>query len=241
MNDLLPRLELSGPDGQSGKFLLSEDRITVGRATEFNDVALEPDPQLLVTRQIHCIIEREAGTWWLMDNGSVNGTFLKRGESTSMVQGRVSLSDGDTIRVLGRLAESGEPEYWELVFVDPQRTQPAGFGKRRACLIYDWLEAKLLLVDGGKRTPVSLRPQEHKLIRYMVQRNAANDDVPVLCTHEELVAAVWGSPTHHGPEDLSHLVYEIRRKVAGGEEGPRLIEAERSMGYRLRTCSRAQA
>jgi len=35
-------------------------------------------------------------------------------------------------------------------------------------LAYDWLQAKLLYVEGRERHEVSeLRPQEHKLIRYM--------------------------------------------------------------------------
>lgn len=236
MNDRLPHLEISGPDGQSLTVPLSQDRTTIGRLGEFNDVALEPDPQQLVTRQVHCVIERDGGVWWVLDNGSVNGTFVKRGDGIEMVQGRAPLTDGDVVRVLGRLTDSGDPVYWNLAFVDPLKTQPAGAVRRRACLEYDWLEAKLLLVDGAKRVPITLRPQEHKLVRYMAQRNASNGKVPVLCTHQELIAAVWGERTHHASDDLNHLVWEIRKKVPGGDEAPKFLEAERSMGYRLRTC-----
>jgi DNA-binding winged helix-turn-helix (wHTH) protein len=211
--------------------------VTVGRLREFNDVALEPDPQQLVTRQVHCLIEREGGAWWVVDNGSVNGTFVQRGGVVEMVKGRAPLGDGDVIRVLAKLTDAGEPVYWELAFLDPLKTQPAGVTRRGACLEYDWVQARLLLVDGAKRVPIVLRPQEHKLIRYMAQRNAANGKVPVLCTHQELITAVWGERTHHGSDDLNHLVWGIRQKVPDSVEAPGFLEAERGMGYRLRTCS----
>lgn len=230
----LPHLEICSPSGERTTIPLRAERVTIGRLQEFNDIALQPDPQQLVTRQVHCLIERDGGVWWVVDNGSVNGTFVQRNEEVTMVQGRAPLADGDIVKVLGVLPEAGEPVYWELGFVDPLKTQVARIVQRRACLDYDWVQASLLLVEGQKRTPIPLRPQEHKLIRYMAQRNATNGQVPVLCTHDELITAVWGEKTHHGPEDLNHLIWELRRKIPG-DNTAKFLDAERAMGYRLRT------
>jgi hypothetical protein len=52
---------------------LSGTRVTVGRLPDVNDIALEPDPELLVTRDSHCTLEREGSGWSIVDGGSVNG------------------------------------------------------------------------------------------------------------------------------------------------------------------------
>ena len=111
MEAKLPFLEVHGLDGQEFTVELTRERLTIGRFREFNDISLEPDPQQLVTRKAHCSVESEADGWWVADNGSVNRTFLKRGETVEIVNGRARLSDGDVIRILGRLAEVGEPVY----------------------------------------------------------------------------------------------------------------------------------
>ena len=233
----MPYLVVCAPDGRRSDIPLAAERITIGRLPELNDIALQPDPQKLITRQVHCLIERDGGGWWVVDNGSVNGTFLQHGPDFKMVLGRAPLTDGDHIKILGEFNENDEPVYWQLGFIDPLKTQVVGVVRRRVCLEYDWIQAKLLLVEGAQRTPIRLRPQEHKLIRYMAQRNEANGGVPVLCTHDELLTAVWGDRTHQSPESLNHLIWEIRRKIPHDENATKFLEAERAMGYRLRSCT----
>ena len=67
MSHRLPFLTVLGPDGQAEKIILNKDRVTIGRFAEFNDVALEPDPQQLVS-QVHCAVEQDSGVWWIVDN-----------------------------------------------------------------------------------------------------------------------------------------------------------------------------
>ena len=50
---------VSGPHGEHGTRELSGDRVTVGRLPELNDIALEPDPELLVTREAHCTLQHD--------------------------------------------------------------------------------------------------------------------------------------------------------------------------------------
>src|SRR2546426_11920099 len=122
METLLPFLEVIGPDGQQFRVELVKDRVTIGRLDLFNDVSLEPDPQQLITRKAHCAIEHDADGWWVLDNGSVNKTFIQRGSEMDIVEGRMLLKEGESILILGKLTEEGEPLYWELRLRDPLAT-----------------------------------------------------------------------------------------------------------------------
>lgn len=238
MSHLLPFLEISGPDGQRFSVELADERITIGRFAAFNDVALEPDPQQLITRKVHCAIERDAVGCWVVDNGSVNRTFLRRGNVMQAVQGRALLAEGDVILVLGKLTETGQPVYWELAFCDPMGTRPAGQAKQAAYLEYDWIQAKLFRIEGVVRQEIGdLRPQEHKLIRYMDQRNRANGNVPVMCTYEELIAGLWGEEPQHLEAEINRLVWELRQKLEPDPKEPKFLETVRGLGYRLVTRS----
>lgn len=239
MSGQIPFLQVKGPDGQAFELQVAVERLTVGRFPEHNDIALEPDPQQLVTRIHHCVIEREGGSWWVIDNGSVNKTFVQRGEAVQVVDGKAFLGDGDTIRILGRLTEEGQANYWELTFHDPLRTQPAEAASQVAFLEYDWVQAKLYRFDGRARQEIEgLRPQEHKLIRYMDQRNRANGYVPVMCTYEELIEAIWGDESYgHTEADVNRLIWELRQKVELDQEEYRFLQTVRGLGYRLVTQS----
>lgn len=238
MEQLLPSLEVRGPDGQHFRVELTKDRITIGRFAAYNDIGLEPDPQQLITRKVHCFVERDNEGWWIVHNGSMNPTFIRRHADREMVHGRALLGEGESILLVGKLVEGGDPLYWELTFSDPLGTKPTGYQPPPVTLEYDWLQAKLFRVDGRVRQEIpDLRPQEHKLIRYMDQRNRANDNVPVMCTYEELLAALWGEEAHHTENDINHLVWELRKKLDPDPKEPKFLETVRGLGYRLVTRS----
>jgi DNA-binding winged helix-turn-helix (wHTH) protein len=104
-----------------------------------------------------------------------------------------------------------------------------------ACLTYDFDEERLLLVQGAEKREIQVRAQAHRLIRHMVERNVASGGAPALCTHEELMHAVWADEPMHTREELAKLVWELRKKLEPFDAGG-LIENERGRGYRLRTC-----
>lgn len=230
-------LVVSGPGAQPRSVLLTGARVTVGRLAEANDVALRPDPQHLVTRSGHLALERQGAEWFLVDGGSVNGTFLRRDGDLIRVTGRTALHDGDVACVLAAVSDEGERSFFELSFhvggADSQATRAAPV-EHRARLEYDLAEARLVLVQESARHELEIRAQAHRLVRHMAERNA-EAGAPALCTHEELMEAVWGDEPLHTREELAKLVWELRRKLEpfGAEH---LLENVRGLGYRMRTC-----
>ena len=242
------------PDGTLLRRLaLSGERVTVGRLPERNDVALEPDAELLVSRAAHCTLEQVDGRWSVVDGGSVNGTYLRREGRLERVRDRLELRDGDVVSVLASVTPTGERRFFELAFrsiTDPLATRAAPLSSGLdggvtdvdertggvGCLVYERHGARLVLVQGDARHEIRLRPQGHRLVAFMAAQNAASGGVPALCTHEELMRAVWEDEPLHSRLELARLVWELRRELRpfGAEQ---LVESERRRGYRLRTCT----
>jgi FHA domain len=227
-------LVVSTPDSAGARTLaLAGDRMTVGRLPDLNDIALEPDPEHLVTRAEHCALERSGSTWSIVDGGSVNGTFVRRAGELKRVEGRLPLRSGDVVCILGSMDHQEGARYFELAYeaaADSQATRPArGPEAIDECLSYDADEARLLLVLRGERHELHIRAQAHKLVAHMAERS------PALCTHAELMEAVWGDEPMHSREELAKIVWELRKELEPYDAG-HLIENERGLGYRLRTC-----
>jgi DNA-binding winged helix-turn-helix (wHTH) protein len=225
---------VSAPDGARAQPLdLLGDRMTVGRLPELNDISLEPDPEHLVTRAEHCAFERTGSTWSIVDGGSVNGTYVRRAGELKRVEGRLPLRSGDIICILGSIDHQSGSRYFELEYettADSQATRAAQQPEATdECLSYDAHEARLVLVSGGERHELHIRAQAHKLVAYMAERS------PALCTHAELMDAVWGDEPMHSREELAKIIWELRKELEPYDAG-HLIENERGLGYRLRTC-----
>jgi hypothetical protein len=234
---------VSGPDGGPPETVrLAGARATVGRLRDANDIALEPDPELLVTRVAHCTLEADGPRWFVLDGGSVNGTFVRRNGVLEQVAGRTQLREGDVVCILGSTAR-GENRYFELALGgldDSQATRAAGARTappEEACLEYDAREARLLLVRHGEHIEIPIRAQAHRLLGYMEARNRSTGSSAALCTHDELMEAIWAGEPLHNRMELAKIVWELRKKLEpyGAED---LIESERGLGYRMRTCPR---
>ena len=199
---------------------------------ELNDIGLQPDPQRVVSRAGHCTFEREGRVWFVVDGGSVNGTFLRRGERAPARRRRTALRDGDVVCVLAEVDESGERRFFELAFhaeQDSQATRAAPVAHGRVPALRRRRGAPASSCSGGERHEIPIRAQAHRLVRHMAER------APALCTHDELMQAVWADEPMHSREELAKLVWELRKKLEpfGAEH---LIENERRLGYRMRTC-----
>ena len=238
---------VTDPGGAPIARLAISGRVTVGRLAELNDIALQPDPEFFVSRTAHCLLEPVGARWDVVDGGSVNGTFVRREDTLERVAGRVALRDGDVVCVLASVDEDGARHYFELAFrqaAGGQATRAAPVSATHTtapwavagCLAYDAQAARLVLRQGGDRHEIHLRPQGHRLVQHMAERNAAAGGTPVLCAHDELMHAVWRDEPMHSRLELARLVWELRRELRrfGAED---LVESERRRGYRLRTCS----
>jgi len=243
--ELRPKVVVWSPDGaRRADHHLTDQRVTVGRAIpgHLPSIPLAPDPQAWISR-LHCWLESIDGSWYVVDNGSVNGTLIDRQGTREAVEGRQRLQDRDEILILGYLVDD-EPFWWRLRFDDPFATAdapPTGTPNSTPYIEYRLAEATLSVVEGGRRTEVpQLGHNRHKLVRYMASRNAANGGVPVTCTHEELITAVWGDPdrwrfrTAYSAENLRDLIFELRRKLRPHDD---LLETIPGIGYLLRTKS----
>jgi DNA-binding response OmpR family regulator len=238
-----PRLEVFDPGGRHFATLTLDGtehpigRAPAGDGSDGAALAL-PDPEVVISR-FHCSITIERGLWWVVDNASRNGTYVRRGALMARVEGRSRLAHGDAVCISAAPSGDGAGKHWELRFVDSNPTREGtlvGAVASPSCVRYDADEGKLYVrtVDGF--SPVTLRPNEHRLVRYMAGRNGERGGVPVLCTYDELVDAVWGATTpRHRRDEVAAIVHHLRQTVAalGGDEP---IENERSLGYRLLTC-----
>ncbi len=230
-----PTLVVRDPDGRAyASRELTGERLTVGRLADLNDLALEPDPQQLVTRQKHFVLERDGAKWFVTDHGSVNGTFVRRGGEMERISDRKELRDGDVVCVAGRLLTPETPKYWEFRLDDPARTRAASIIPRPAYLQYDTDTGRVYVIRGNERDEITVRPQAHRVVRYMAERNGKAGESAVLCTHDELMKAVWADEPLHTREDLNRIFWEIRKKLEpyGADE---IVESSRGLGYRLHT------
>lgn len=104
-----PFLDVREPDGKEYTIDFKDifeqtpeqTRLTIGRSHD-NNIVL-PDPHKKISRR-HCAIERQGDRWWLVDEGSANGTFLRQqGSDGSEVDVRavetMLLQDGNVILI----------------------------------------------------------------------------------------------------------------------------------------------
>ncbi|MBI4168883.1 MAG: FHA domain-containing protein [Acidobacteria bacterium] len=225
--------------------------MTVGRYPKINDVVLAPDLQRLVGREAHCSIERQGGGWWVVDNGSRNGTCVRRSGVLEAVKGKARLANSDVICLLSRVTKAGKRLYWELTFSDPEETQRVTGVEGRACIEYEASRGRIIVVVGSRRVPIKLTEKQETLIRYMVDTNAAHGGKPTLCPHDDLIRAVWGpnsmdsgwtAPGSSRPRnpmtrlDLAGLVSAVQQKVQTVAPGTLVFENVHRRGYILHTC-----
>jgi hypothetical protein len=236
-----PWVEVPGADGRREVVELAAAGLRVGREAGWTDLELPVDDRRWVSRR-HFRIEREGAGWAVVDEGSRNGTFLRRGDALVRVDGTTRLESGDVVAILARM-EGAAAVYWELVFRDPEVTEPAPQPGRSdpdtPRLEYDWVQGRAFVVRGRERDEVvGMRPQEHRLLRHLAGRNR-DAGADVLCPYDDLVTAVWGDEVHapHTREDLARLVYDLRRRIERDPSQPEVLTTVRGFGYRLSTAT----
>lgn len=242
MSQEYPLLDIRKPDGETyiiqlEKFVKSQADIciNIGRL-DSNHIVL-PDPQRQISRH-HCSIYSSKGRWWIVDEGSSNGTFISRNNSQSDVDVRsedtIPLKNGDDILILGELTPLEQPLFWRLKFIDPGETNQVKTIQNVIGLEYSLSQKKLYRNTSRSREEIPLRDQERIAIDYMSRRNYENQNKAVVCGYEEIIDAVWQENSFGiDRKDVSHLIWRIRAKIEYDSKKPRFLMTERGKGYRL--------
>lgn len=173
----------------------------------------------LVSRE-HCQFTKDASRWYVIDQHSTNGTFLRRGDDNTKLtpEEEVALKHNHVICILD----------WELKFRDPYCTvipssepPPASISVSFVYKIaptYTMASSgpcgDLYVQKGDKVNPIARRPrrQLNRILAYMASRNKECNS-PVCCSMEELKKAVWPDDEKPGlrpDNDIHGLVRELR-------------------------------
>lgn len=240
MDSEYPFLEVQRPDASEDIIKLEDiirqqqykNFVTIGRSKE-NDIIL-PDPHKKVSRR-HCVLEHNIGHWWVVDEGSANGTFVQRSRKEDFIDvrsdGKLALADGDEILILGKLIEPDDYIFWHFKFRDPNQTQEVKSFQYVEYLEYNLSQEKLFRKTSRNREEINLTPQERRLIHYMAQRNHENRDEPVMCSYEELLQAVWLEKFGHTNAEVNRLIWSIRNKIETDSGEPKFLQTVKGSGY----------
>lgn len=209
--------------------------ITIGRQ-ESNHIVLS-DPQKNISRE-HCSLQYKLGKWWIVDQGSSNGTFLRRRDSSSEIDVRneelIPLKNEDEILILGELDELEKPLFWQLKFVDPEATNQVILNHASYKLEYNLSQQKLFCISQGERQEILLQEKELALIDYMSRKNYDHNNQPLICLYSELIKAVWKEDSFGIDKlDIHHLVWRIRHKIESDSGESQFLTTVRGRGYRL--------
>jgi len=72
------------------------------------------------------------------------------------------------------------------------------------------------------------------MVKHLVERNLANEQVPILCRREELIGAIWGEEFGSHDSDLDRLAMEIRKVLKQTADSKQWLETVTGSGYILR-------
>ena len=238
-----PYLKATKPDGT--QYTIDFDKlidlkekepiISIGRQAN-NHIVLS-DPEKKISRH-HCSIQYSNNRWWIVDEGSSNGTFLKREidrpEIDVRSEDKITLRSGDYILILGQLSSTGQPIFWRLEFIDPGETVQVSSMEAVHNIEYSLSQQTLLRHIARRQDIISLGEQERCLIDYMSRKNRANGDRATTCEYDELIPAVWGDDSFaRNKGDITHLVWRIRDKIELDSGEPQFLKTIKGRGYCL--------
>ena len=243
MNQEYPFIRATKPDGAQYVIDLEsiidcqsrEICIYIGRQSN-NDIVLS-DPYKTISRH-HCSIQYQNNRWWIIDEGSSNGTFLQREIDRQEIdvrsEDRIALRSGDRILILGELSLEGQPIFWRLEFVVPGETSQVSQMESVHSIEYNLSQQTLYRNIARRRDSISLSGQERALIDYMSRKNHQNGDRPTICEYDELILAVWNDDSfNRNKQHINHLVWRIRDKIELDSGEPQFLKTVTGRGYSI--------
>ncbi|MGL5807067.1 MAG: FHA domain-containing protein [Xenococcaceae cyanobacterium] len=243
MDGEYPFIKATKPDG--GQYTIGfehiinqqekEIYISIGRQSN-NDIVLS-DPHKTISRH-HCSLQYKNNRWWIVDEGSSNGTFLQREidlpEIDVRSQDKIALRSGDYILILGELSRSGQPIFWRLEFIDPGETSQVSSLQTIHSIEYSLSQKTLFRKITRRRNSISLGEQERFLIDYMSRKNYENNNQTTICEYDELIQSVWQNDTfRRDRKAINHLIWRIRDKIELDSGEPQFLKTVKGRGYSL--------
>lgn len=215
--DKSAKLVIRSHGGSEYEIPLGRARIRIGRSKDA-DIILDDE----FASRNHAAVERRGDKFFICDDGSTNGTFVRDGR----VNGSKQLCNGDVIKV-------GETQMAYREESSGQSTtrpiQPPSKEQLRSLVQVD-TEAWDVWVD-GKRLERKLSVLEFKLLGYLYSHSNA------VCPRDEIAADLWGEGGYTY-EMLHQLVHRLKRRIEPDPTQPRYIMSVPGVGYRLASADR---
>ena len=215
---------------QSGEICIS-----IGRQID-NHIVLS-DPQKTISKH-HCSLQYRKNRWWIVDDSSANGTYLRREIDHPEIDVRsedaIALRSGDYILILGELNSSQQPVFWRLEFVDPSETSQVYNLQAVHSIEYSLSQQTLFRNLSRSRDLVSLAKHERSLIDYMSRQNYYNGEKVSVCEYDKLIEAVWQNDNFgRDRRHINHLVWRVRDKIELDSGEPQFLKTVAGRGYCL--------
>ena len=104
---------VTGPRGAPAESItLTGNRVTVGRLPELNDIPLQPDPELYVSRTTSTAANvKERAGCSSMEGVSTKGSSVRRGAEVERIGRKAALRDGDVVCILAAIETDGARRY----------------------------------------------------------------------------------------------------------------------------------
>ena len=170
MNSEYPYLKVTKPDGSQYKIELEKIinqqntvELYIGIGRQSNNHIVLNDPQQKISRH-HCSLQYKNNRWWIIDQGSANGTFLQheidKPEIDVRSEDEIVIRNGDSILILGELDAGNKPLFWRLEFIDPGETSQISNTQTVHFLEYSLSRQVLYRNLMRRRDSISLGEQE---------------------------------------------------------------------------------
>lgn len=230
-------LDIHSPEGQLVTQQIESEYLTIGRSDD-NGLVLE-DAEKNVSRH-HCTLEYQTNYWWVSDTKpSANGTFLQRYRDPAVkldvrLHEKLRLEDKDEILIPAKLLDRGSPIYWKLTFRDSDsgKTNRIPYFQPTE-LQYSRTRKQLWRLNGGVLQEIHLRHQALRLIDYMAPVENSDNNIPKAFNTSDLIKNIFDDDIRSN-NDLSHLIWEIRRKIELDSGEPEFLKTEKGQGYSLK-------